>query len=107
MTIHSNFQPKYGSTQDLTAAAASQEATIGAGCKTLRIKNLDAANPASVRTGKASDGTVTATAADVTLDAGEVRYIAKPQDHDTLAYISALGATLRVEAGEGGVGSGS
>jgi hypothetical protein len=108
MTIHSNFTPKNGSRQNVTASNTSAAITIGVGCKTLRVKNTGATNPVAVRTGVASDGTVTADAnKDLNLYPGEVIYIAKPQDHDTLAYVSASGATLEVIAGEGGMGSGS
>jgi subtilase family serine protease len=107
MTIHSNFQPKYGSTQTASPGAGSATLTIGKGNKTLRVKNTGATNAAFFRTGLASDGTVTATAADMPVFPGEVVYIEKPQDHDTLAHISAAGTTITVTVGEGGMGSGS
>lgn len=102
MTIRSPFQPKYGSNQVLTPAAGSASVLIGAGNKTIRIRNTGAANPMFFRTGKAVDGTVTATTADVPVSPGETVYIEKPQDHDTLAYISAAGTTCNVMTGEGG-----
>jgi hypothetical protein len=107
MTAKTNFQPKYGSTQSITPAAASAPITIGAGNRVLRVKNTGATNPMQFRTGKASDGTVTATAADMPVYPGEVVYIEKPADHDTVATISAAGTTAVVTAGEGGVGSGN
>lgn len=107
MTIHANFMPKYGSTQTASPGAGSGTLTIGKGNKTLRVKNTGATNPMFFRTGVAADAAVTATAADVPVYPGEVVYIEKPQDHDTLAHISAAGTTMTVMAGEGGVGSGS
>jgi len=102
MTIRSAFQPTYGSTQSVSPAAASATITIGAGNKTIRIRNTGATNPMFFRTGKAADGTVTATASDAPVYPGEVLNIEKPQDHDTLAHISAAGTTSVVTAGEGG-----
>jgi len=103
MTIRSAFQPTYGSTQSVSPAAASAAITIGAGNKTIRVRNTGATNPLFFRTGKASDGTVTATAADTPVYPGEVLNIEKPQDHDTLAHISAAGTTAVMTAGEGGM----
>ena len=107
MSVISPFQPRYGSTQTASPTSTSSTITIGFGNKTLRIKNTGATNQMSFRTGKGSDGTVTAVAADMVLDPGEVVYIEKPQDHDTLAFISASGTTMRATAGEGGIGSGT
>lgn len=107
MTVKSNFQPAYGSTQRVTPAAASAAIAIGAGNKTLRARNVGTTNPAYFRTGRAADITVTATAADMPVYPGETVYIEKPQDHDTVAHISAAGTTVEFTAGEGGVGSGS
>jgi hypothetical protein len=108
MTIQSNFQPRYGSGQIASPAVGSATLTIGKDNRTLRIKNTGATNPMSFRTGRASDGTVTAVVnTDPTLYPGEVMYIAKPPDHDTLAYVSTAGTTMHVIAGEGGLGSGS
>lgn len=107
MTVESNFQPKYGATVVATGAASSSTTAVGLGNKTLRLKNTGATNPVSFRTGKSSDGTVTAVLTDMVLDPGEVIYIEKPQDHDVVACISAAGTTLRITPGEGGIGSGS
>lgn len=107
MSLNSPFQPKYGSTQTVTPAAGSAVITIGAGVKTIRVRNAGTTNPGFFRTGVAADGPVTATAADMPVYPGETVYIEKSQDHDTLAHISAAGTTFVVTAGEGGVGSGS
>lgn len=108
MTIQSNFRPKQGSGQIASPAVGSAVLTIGDGSRTLRIKNTGATNPMSVRTGRASDGTVTAVVnTDLTLYPGEVVYIEKDPRHDTLAHVSTAGTTMHVIAGEGGMGSGN
>lgn len=102
MTIRSPFQPTYGSNQNPSPAAGSATITIGKGNKTLRVRNTGATNVMYFRTGQASLGTVTATSADMPVYPGEVVYIEKPQDHDTVATISAAGTTASIMAGEGG-----
>lgn len=102
MTIRSPFRPHYGSNQNPAPAAASATITIGKGDKTLRVKNTGATNVMYFRTGQASNGTVTATAADMPVYPGEAVYIEKPQDDDTVATISAAGTTASVMSGEGG-----
>lgn len=103
MTVRSAFQPRYGSTQSISPTAASTSITIGGTNKTIRVRNTGAVNPMFFRTGQASDGAVIATAADMPVYPGEVLNIEKPQDHDTLAHISAAGTTAVVTAGEGGM----
>ncbi len=103
MTVRAPFKPHFGSGQTVTAAAASATITIGAGDKSIRVVNLDAANVAQVRTGEARNGAVVATAADLAIAPGEAIVFEKPQDDDTLAYISASGASLHIMSGEGGV----
>lgn len=107
MTIQSNFQPQYGSGQTFSPAAGSAQITVGKGARTLRVKNTGATNVMQFRTGNSVNGTITATAADMQVSPGEVVYIAKPPEHDTLASISASGTTAHVIAGEGGMGSGN
>jgi hypothetical protein len=108
MTIQSNFRPKQGAGQIASPAVGSAVLTIGAGSRTLRVKNTGATNPMSVRTGLASDGTLTAVVnTDLTIYPGEVVYIEKDPRHDTLAHVSTAGTTLHVIPGEGGVGSGN
>lgn len=102
MTIRSPFKPHYGSNQVVSPAVASASITIGQGDKTIRVRNTGAANVMYFRTGLAFDGAVTATTADVPVSPGETVYIEKPQDHDTLATISALGTTADIMSGEGG-----
>lgn len=102
MTIRSPFRPHQGSTQNVSPAAASAPITIGKGDKTICAINSGAANVMYFRTGLASDGTVTATTEDIPVFPGERIYIEKPQDHDTIAHISAAGTTATFMSGEGG-----
>jgi len=102
MTVRAPFKPHYGSGQSPSPAAASATITIGKGDKTIKATNTGATNPMYFRTGLASDGTVTATIADVVVMPGTSIYIEKPQDHDTLAHISAAGTTAHFMSGEGG-----
>jgi hypothetical protein len=105
MTINSNFQAKYGSGQIATASSTSASLTIGKDSRTLRVKNTGATNPVSVRTSQGASTAVVNT--DVTLYPGEVIYLAKSPEHDTLSYVSTAGTTIHVIAGEGGLGSGN
>jgi hypothetical protein len=102
MTIRSPFRPHYGTNQNPSPAAASATITIGKGDKTLRVCNTGATNVMYFRTGQASNGAVTATAADLPVYPGEAVYIEKPQDDDTVATISAAGTTASIMSGEGG-----
>lgn len=101
MTIRAPFKPHYGTTQTVNGAVGSNVITIGAGDKTLAIKN-SGTGVGYFRTYKASDVAQPATAADTPVFNGDpVRYFEKPQDHDTLAYIGA-NSTLVVQSGEAG-----
>ena len=104
MTVRAPFAPKFGANQVLAPAAASATVTIGFGSKSLRLCNTGA-NVCYVRTCYSGDpvGTnQTASTADTPVLAGTVLIISKPQDHDTLATISASGTTLLAQPGEGG-----
>lgn len=97
MSVLQPFNPKYGSGQNVSPAAASAAITIGKGEKQVRLVNTGAA-ACQVRLGVAG---VVATAADFHLPGGATEVITKEQDHDTLAHISATGTTLNVMVGEG------
>lgn len=97
MTIKAPFYPKYGSGQNVTAAAASASVAIGSGNKSIRVANTGV-NPAQFRIGV---GAQTATAADVHLPAGSVETFSIDELADTFAYISALGTTINLMLGEG------
>lgn len=102
MTIRSPFKPHYGSTQSVVTAAASASIAIGKNDKTIMVVN-DGTTLAFFRTGLSSDGIVSASSADVPVAANSKIYIEKPQDHDTVAYMSAVATTLYIMSGEGGV----
>ena len=99
MTIRSPFKPHYGTCQAVTAAAGSASITIGKGDKTLKILNTGS-NIAFFRVGA---GATTATSADCPIVSGTLCYIEKATDDDTFAYISAVGTTLQIMSGEGGL----
>jgi hypothetical protein len=107
MTIHSNFRPQYGSTQNVAPAAASATITIGKGCKTIRVRNTGATNVGYFRVFNSTAGAQNAVASDMPVYPGEVVYVAKDDQFDSLAHISAAGTTFAVTAGDGGVGCGS
>ena len=92
------FNPQYGSGQNLTATGTSASVTIPKGTKQVRIVNTGATNPGQIRIGT---GAQAATAADLHLAAGASIIVTKAQDHDTLAYISAVGTTFNIMMGEG------
>lgn len=95
------FNPRWGSNQLLTAAAASASATLSGNTKQIRATNTGATNPVYIRTGNSANGTVTATTADLRISPGVVVVFTKPQSDDSLAYISASGTTLEIIEGEG------
>ena len=106
MTIASPFQPARGQGAKVTTSTSSATVTMGFGCKSLRAINLGA-TAIYFRTGKAADGTVTATNADTPIgpstSAGSVIVIEKPQDHDTVAYIADSATPVaHFQPGEGG-----
>jgi hypothetical protein len=107
MTIHSNFRPQFGSTQNVAPAAASASVVIGSGNRTIRVKNTGATNVGYFRVGYSVNGAVTATAADMPVYPGETVYVDKDPMWDTVAYISASGTTFAITAGDGGMGSGN
>jgi len=95
------INPRWGSNQLLTAAAASAQATVSGQTKQIHIENTGTTNPVYVRTGNSANGTVTATTADLRISPGTVEVFTKPQDDDKLAYISASGTTFEIIECEG------
>ena len=99
--IYGPFAPRYGAGQTIATSVASAATTIGVGSKCLRLMNLDATNAIHVRV---SQGTSTATTADLMLRPNQTIIIQKAQDADTVAHIAAAGTpNLRVEPGEAGI----
>jgi len=99
MTIRAPFNPKRGSNQVTTPAAASASISIDAGNKSVRLVN-SGAGICHVRIGA---GAKTATTADLPIRAGSEVVVSKADGDNTLAHISATGTTLHIQTGEGGV----
>ena len=100
MAALETFNPAY--TQGITVApgAVAASSTIGLGSKSLCLTNLGTIS-VYVRTYKASDGAKSATAADYPVLPLTQVTITKAEDHDTLTYIGAVGASLHAIPGEG------
>lgn len=98
MSVFQPFNPAYGSTQNVTAAAASASISLTRSTKQVRIENTGATNPAYIRIGQ---GTQTATAADLVVSPGKAVVVTKMTDDNVLAHISAAGTTLSIMEGEG------
>lgn len=103
MTARNPFMPTYGTNQVLTPAAASASVALRRGIRQLRFVNTGA-NICYIRISNSTSGAQPATAADLPIAANNfMTIITKADDDDTLAHISALGTTLQVMQGEGGV----
>lgn len=100
MTIRAPFEPRRGENQAVTAAAVAASVSIDPKAKSVRIVNIDAANIAHIRIGA---GAQTATTADLPVRANSEIIVQKGDGEDTLSYISAAGAALHIQTGEGGV----
>lgn len=100
MSASQAFNPAYGTGLTITPAAASAAVAMIPGTKNLRVCNTGAAI-GYFRTGRISDGTPVATAADMPVPAGQTVTVTIFQDHDRIATISATGTTFSVIRGEG------
>lgn len=100
MSVNAPYNPRRGANQPVTAAAASASITIDPAAKSVRIVNVDAANVAHIRIGT---GAQTATTADMPVRPNSEIIVTKAEGENTLAYISAAGAALHVQTGEGGI----
>lgn len=106
MTVPSAFQPRKGSNQKVTASTTPAAITIGLGNKSLRVANAGA-QVGYFRTYRAAEGAENASSADTPVlpasAASSTLVIEKPQDHDTVSYVSDTATTiLHFQAGEGG-----
>lgn len=98
MTVHATFAPSYTKGITVAPGIASASTTIGKGSKTLCLTNLST----TVCYVRVSTGSATATAADYPVPAGAQVTISKPQDDDTVSYVTAAGtASLHILPGEG------
>lgn len=105
--IHQPFAPKFGSTVQVSPAAASANSTTfdrDRSSRQVRFVNTGAA-ACYVRTfdtnNSGTAGYNVATVADHLVPAGMSSTISKPAQHNGLAYISAAGTTLEASLGEG------
>lgn len=106
MSAGTPFKPKRGGNNKVTATTTSQNVTVGAGERSVRIINAGSIVGYFVCY-KASDGARTASAADTPIAvagaAGSVLVIEKQLDDDTIAYIADSTTTiLHFQTGEGG-----
>jgi hypothetical protein len=93
------FNPHRGANQVVTPAAGSASVSIEPMAHSVRLVN-SGANICYVRIGT---GAQTATTADLAVRAGSEVVVKKGDGEDTLAHISAVGTTLNIHTGEGGV----
>lgn len=98
MSVIATFAPSYTRGVTVTPGAASASTAIGRGSKSLCLTNLGITT-VFVRV---STGASAATAADYPVPAGTQVSISKPQDDDTVSFISPAGAgSLHIIPGEG------
>lgn len=100
MSVRAPFEPRRGTNQVTTPAAASASIAIDPEAKSVRLVNSGATNICHVRIGT---GAQTATVADLPVLPNSSVIVQKAEGEDTLAHISAAGTTLHVQTGEGGV----
>jgi hypothetical protein len=100
MAVYAPFEPRRGTNQVTTPAAASASISIDPEAKSVRLVNSGTTNICHVRIGQ---GAQTASAADLPVLPGESIVVSKGEGEDTLAHISASGTTLHVQTGEGGI----
>lgn len=97
MAVEASFQPRYGSGQTVTPAAAAASIDIDASAKTVCLTNTGA-NICYIRIGR---GSISATTADYPVVAGQQVAVSKGDGDNVLSHISAVGTTLHVITGEG------
>lgn len=98
MTIRAPFQPRRGSNQVVTPAAASASVSIDPIPKSVRLVNSGAAI-CHVRIG---EGVQTASEFDLPVLPNSSVIVSKGDGENVVAYISATGTTLHIQPGEGG-----
>lgn len=98
MTVIAAFAPSYTKGITVAPGVASASSTIGLGSKSLCLTNLSAV----VCYVRVSTGAATATAADYPVPPNAQVSISKPQDNDTVSYVTTAGsASLHIIPGEG------
>ena len=106
MSVESAFQPKRGANQKVTASTTAALIAIGLGSKSIRVLNQGAV-VVYFTTYKASDETRVCTNAETPVGpagaASSTLIIEKPQDHDTISYLSdSATSVVHFQPGEGG-----
>lgn len=101
MTIRAPFEPRRGTNQVVTPAAASASVPIDPVAKSVRLVNSGAAI-CHVRIGPTKTVAEPATTADMPVRSGESIVVQKGDGDNLIAYISATGTTLHIQTGEGG-----
>jgi hypothetical protein len=102
MSIRAPFEPRRGTNQVVTPAAASASTTIDPVAKSVRFVNSGAAI-CHVRIGPTKAVAEPATTADMPILAGGSIVVQKGDGDNLVAYISAAGTTLHIQTGEGGI----
>lgn len=98
MTVIATFAPSYTKGATVAPATGSASTIIGKGAKSLCLTNLSTV----VCYVRVSTGAATATAADYPVPANAQVSISKPQDDDTVSYVTAAGtSSLHIIPGEG------
>lgn len=102
MTIRAPFEPRRGTNQVVTPAAASASVPIDPVAKSVRFVNSGAAI-CHVRIGATKTVAEPATTADMPILAGGSIVVQKGDGENLVAFISATGTTLHIQTGEGGI----
>ena len=93
------FAPRRGTNQAAGPSSSSNSKTLSGPERSVRIVNYGS-NICFVRIGK---GAQTASTADTPVLAGMTIILAKAEDEDTIAYVSALGTSIYIQLGTGGM----
>lgn len=98
MSVDARFAPSYNTAVIVAPGTVSASTVIGKGAKSLCLTNLST----ELCYVRVSFGAAAATSADFALPANTQHYISKPQDADTVSYVTGTGTTsLHIMPGEG------
>lgn len=107
MSTYTPFMPKRGANIKTTASTASASSTLGKGQKSIRVANASTVVIYFRTYNSADEPTATASTADTPVlpasAASSTLIIEKPQDHDSVCYISdsGTGNVVHFQVGEG------
>jgi len=96
------FAPSFGTNLVVTPAATSAASAVSPHDACVRLVN-SGVNICYVRLGETTATTPAATTADLPILPGSSIIIRKAFSYKRIAYISALGTTLNIQTGDGGV----